>query len=204
MLKIGGWYHATVDNYGENVQLIEDRSGETARYKVRNEAGKEYYVWTHELGPYDSRRDTLKHIEMVRARLDEMIGELQDRQRGHDASKLVEPEKSGYDRLTGALRGARRDGVYVGSEYLAAITDAHDAIQHHYAKNPHHPEHYPDGIAGMTLADLVEMLADWKAASERDGTLSALMGSLEGNIRRWNIDPQLGQILANTIREMEW
>ena len=34
-------------------------------------------------------------------------------------------------------------------------------------QNRHHPEYYEDGIAGMTLVDLEEMLSDWEAASHR-------------------------------------
>ena len=42
------------------------------------------------------------------------------------------------------------------------------AIDHHYANNRHHPEHWPNGINDMTLMDLIEMLADWKAATARN------------------------------------
>ena len=49
----------------------------------------------------------------------------------------------------------------------------------------------------MTLIDIVEMLADWKAASERqlDGNL---LTSIEYNAKRFNISDQLKQILLNT------
>ena len=49
----------------------------------------------------------------------------------------------------------------------------------------------------MTLIDLVEMFADWKAASERqkDGNL---LKSIEVNASRFHIGDQLKQILMNT------
>ena len=73
------------------------------------------------------------------------------------------------------------------------------ALDHHYAKNKHHPEHYPDGINDMTLVDLVEMFADWKAATMRhnDGNL---LKSIEINTKRFNIDKQLAQIFVNTAK----
>ena len=49
----------------------------------------------------------------------------------------------------------------------------------------------------MNLIDIVEMFCDWKAASERqlDGNL---LKSIEKNADRFNMDPQLKQILINT------
>jgi hypothetical protein len=50
-----------------------------------------------------------------------------------------------------------------------------DGLKHHYSHNRHHPEFFgEDGVDGMTLVDLIEMLADWKAATERhdDGDLA--------------------------------
>lgn len=55
----------------------------------------------------------------------------------------------------------------------------------------------------MDLLDIVEMLCDWKAATERhnDGDI---MKSLEINKNRFNIDDQLFAILENTVKRMEW
>ena len=55
----------------------------------------------------------------------------------------------------------------------------------------------------MSLLDLVEMLADWKAAGKRhkDGSMAA---SLRINIDRFQISPQLAKILENTLKEMHW
>jgi hypothetical protein len=59
------------------------------------------------------------------------------------------------------------------------------------------------GILGMSLFDLLEMLADWKAATERhaDGNMAT---SLEKNIQRFHIGPELAQILKNTLKETGW
>jgi hypothetical protein len=53
----------------------------------------------------------------------------------------------------------------------------------------------------MTLIDLVEMLVDWKAASERhdDGNV---LKSIEVNAKRFRISGQLTTILENTAKAM--
>lgn len=111
----------------------------------------------------DSTQDTLMHIAKVQMRLAEIHGHLEARGSVHDASKLEEPEKSGFDVLTFKLANL----TYGTDEYRAALAEGKPTIEHHYAVNTHHPEHWPDGIAGMSLLDIVEMLCDWKAASER-------------------------------------
>jgi hypothetical protein len=55
------------------------------------------------------------------------------------------------------------------------------AIQHHYKANSHHPEFYDNGVEGMSLFDVLEMLLDWKAATERRRTR-----------RGWNRDTNFG------------
>lgn len=65
-------------------------------------------------------------------------------------------------------------------------------------------EYKPDsGVAGMSLLDLIEMLCDWKAATERhnDGSIAR---SLKINRERFNISDQLQSILENTARELNW
>lgn len=65
-------------------------------------------------------------------------------------------------------------------------------------------EEYRRGrLNGMTLVDLIEMLADWKAATERhdDGSLTK---SLTIQKERFGISDQLLQILENTARWFEW
>jgi hypothetical protein len=191
---------------------------------------------------YDSTQDTEEHIQKVHSRLVEVQRELLTRALVHDASKLKEPEKSGYDKLTAKLA----DLVYGSPEYKQALADAKPVIDHHYAHNSHHPEHWPvpeseeidalradilafrqvkevDGelfqrlvgyleqtlidmqsqVNGMSLLDLVEMVCDWKAASERTKQ-GSIEQSLAHNINRFGIDPQLASILYNTVKELGW
>ena len=145
------------------------------------------------MNDYDSTQDTLDHIAKVRQNLWEFTHELERRGQEHDASKLQSPEKEAFDEVTPQLRGL----TYGSEEYKANIAKLGEALQHHYAVNSHHPEHYPNGIDGMTLCDLVEMFCDWKAATERhaDGNLER---SIEINRERFGMSDQLAAIFENT------
>jgi hypothetical protein len=143
--------------------------------------------------------DTRDHIGKVQARLQEAISALTIRAAHHDESKLQEPERSGY----AALQLRLSDAVYGTDEYRARLAECQDTIRHHYAANDHHPEHYPGGIASMSLLSLIEMLCDWKAAGERtkEGNMRQ---SLDVNRRRFGPDDMLYGILENTARELGW
>lgn len=78
-----------------------------------------------------------------------------------------------------------------------------EGLRHHYAHNRHHPEHFPDGVNGMTLVDLIEMLADWKAATERGRDVD-LARTLQMNCERFGITAQLVDILVNTAHHYRW
>jgi hypothetical protein len=127
------------------------------------------------------------------------MGEINIRSSIHDLSKLHDPEKAIFDEMTPKLKGS----TYGSEEYKGFLAQMKPALDHHYAKNPHHPEHYPNGIDGMSLLDLLEMLCDWKAAGERhaDGSMER---SLTVNRERFKIGPQLQAILRNTAQELGW
>jgi hypothetical protein len=143
---------------------------------------------------YDSTVDTLKHIKRVNELLIRFAKDLMWRSTYHDNSKLRDPEKSLFDEYTPKLAGC----TYGSDEYKQFLNGLKVALEHHYANNSHHPEHYPNGVEGMDLLDVVEMLLDWKAATERtkDGDI---LKSIDINEKRFNISPQLAQILRNTI-----
>ncbi len=148
------------------------------------------------MSDYDSAKDTQDHIEKVRWNIWEFTEELDKRARTHDASKLQSPEKEVFDEVTPLLRGL----TYGRPEYHANTAKLGEALKHHYANNSHHPEYHENGIAGMTLCDLVEMFCDWKAATERhaDGNLER---SIEINRERFGMSDQLAAIFQNT---REW
>jgi hypothetical protein len=139
--------------------------------------------------------ETRKHQQRVTEILHLFMSKLMDRADVHDKSKTESPEVETFAVYTAKLRGV----TYGSDEYKRYLSEMEPALKHHYAKNRHHPEHFPEGVTDMTLIDVVEMLADWKAASERhdDGNI---LQSIEKNRKRFNIDAQLAAILINTVK----
>ncbi len=203
--------------------------------------------------PQDSKADTLEHIRRVNDLILTACHGLLLRAKLHDNSKLVEPEKSAFDRL----KALSLSGMAYGSdEYRACLRAEKPAIDHHYKANSHHPEFYPpvettevgamlrvaadecestakgaigsagqrevnllfdfakfqratadqleSSVNGMSLFDVLEMLLDWKAATERMKDGGDIQASLIHNTDRFKLSPQLAAILGNTIREMGW
>lgn len=146
----------------------------------------------------DSRPETYKHIQEVQRRMHNCIVDLMHRQHGHDQSKLVSPELEAFDEFTPMLAGL----TYGSDEYKATLAKMKPALDHHNAINRHHPEHWSDGIRGMSLLDLVEMLCDWKAATLRhsDGDIRR---SIEINQKRFGYSDELKQIFLNTLNVVE-
>lgn len=146
---------------------------------------------------YDSAQDTLAHIARVAHLLALCQEELAERANVHDNSKLEEPEKSAFDIATPKLAGL----TFGSDEYKQALADLGPALGHHYASNSHHPQYYRDGVNDMNLFDIIEMLMDWKAASERHDN-GDIVSSVEINVERFNIEPQLADVLRNTVHFM--
>ena len=146
----------------------------------------------------ECRVETQKHIDKVRKYIRFFTDKLTDRAEKHDASKMESPEIELFAEHTERLSEIE----YGSDEYKAELEALKPALDHHYAVNRHHPQHYPNSISDMNLIDIVEMIADWKASSERynDGNL---LKSIEINAKRFNIDEQLTQILLNTARTMD-
>lgn len=143
----------------------------------------------------NATEDTLKHIDAVRVLLWHFGDLLSDRSNHHDASKLEPPEKEMYEIFRPKL-----DSLNIESdEYKAALKEMGTALQHHYTANRHHPEHFENGVSGMTLVDVVEMVCDWKAAAGRKGEAV----NLEWARKRFGIDPQLLTIIANTLEALK-
>jgi hypothetical protein len=148
---------------------------------------------------YDSTKDTEKHRVRVAELLNTVVEELQKRAEKHDLSKFNPPEKEAFDEATPKLKNL----VYGSEEYKSSLRSIEPAIKHHYSVNRHHPEHFENGISGMSLIDLVEMLADWKASSERHET-GDIESSMQVNKQRFEIDSQLTSVLQNTIKDLGW
>ena len=112
---------------------------------------------------YESRPETYAHIAEVRGLLLKGVMDLLRRSHHHDQSKLEPPEVETFNEFTPKLK----DLTYGSDEYRECLRAMKPALEHHYAHNRHHPEHFANGVLGMDLFDLVEMLSDWIAASRR-------------------------------------
>lgn len=152
-----------------------------------------------ELTPQEQQTnwETSKHIQNVQHYIFRIIAELILRAEKHDKSKLESPEVEYFTQFTSELRGT----TYGSPEYYELLKKLQPALDHHYASNSHHPEAHENGINDMTLIDLIEMLADWKAASLRhaDGNV---MKSIEINKDRFKVSPQLVDIFKNTVKAL--
>lgn len=137
--------------------------------------------------------ETYEHIQQVQYFVQILVKDLLDRALKHDQSKLATPEVELFTTETPNLATT----TYGSEEFNAAKKRLGPALEHHYAKNRHHPEHFPDGIEGMNLLDLIEMFCDWKASSMRhnDGNL---LKSIEINAKRFEMSRQLTKIFENT------
>lgn len=148
---------------------------------------------------YDSTEDTRAHKVNVSHLLSDVCYQLIERSIRHDDTKLSDPEKSVFDEVTPKLKTT----TYGSDEYFDTLKDMEIALTHHYANNTHHPEHFDNGIAGMSLLDLIEMLADWKAAGMRHSD-GSLQDSLAFNEKRFGVSGQLASIFRNTVVELGW
>lgn len=143
----------------------------------------------------DCIRDTKEHISQVREFMLIFAQELINRALVHDRSKLESPEVEIFTEFTPKLK----QSTYGSKEYKTFLREMQVALKHHYANNSHHPEHYQNGIRDMDLADIVEMLCDWKAATLRhaDGDI---VKSIEYNKNRFNYSEDLELIFKNSIK----
>lgn len=148
--------------------------------------------------PYDSRPDTWQHIHTVQILMSEVVADLTGRALDHDQSKLVSPEVEVFDRVTPKLHGL----TYGSDEYKASLAEMGEGLAHHYAMNSHHPEHW-GSYRGMNLLDVIEMLADWKAATLRhaDGDLAR---SIDINAERFGMSDEFANLLRKTAKDLGW
>lgn len=171
----------------------------------------------------DSTQDTLVHRQMVvdfatdfctslleradgygdktisDAALD-FCNDIMDRAYRHDESKLHEPEKERFD-YVGTHQHLSKH-TYGSDEYKKSLEYLGPALDHHYQENDHHPQHFPNGISGMNLMQLVEMWLDWLAACKRNKN-GNIYQSLEVNRDRFKISDQLYNVLLNQADVVE-
>jgi len=140
-----------------------------------------------------TNNETFRHIERLRNLLNICVRDLLSRGELHDQTKLESPEVEIFTEYTPKLAKC----TYGSKEYNSYLKEIGQILEHHYASNRHHPEHFKNGIEDMNLLDIVEMLCDWKAASERHDN-GNIRKSIEINGDRFKLSPQLIKILENT------
>lgn len=153
---------------------------------------------------------TRKHIQSVQRGLHRFATELMERGVVHDESKFSDDEMIPLKQMQTDI-DTRGPAPYGSDLYNERTKMLGPMLDSHYRKNSHHPQHYEqkyggplpakEGIAGMTLGDLVEMFFDWKAASERNGEK---VFNLTTAFNDKNMDPQLRAIFENTARAYGW
>ena len=142
--------------------------------------------------------ETRKHIQEVGNLLQQVAIALLHRATQHDMSKLAPPERKTFEEYTPMLA----DTTYNSTEYKGYLKKLGPALVHHYKVNAHHPEHHRNGIDDMNLVDIVEMLCDWIAASKRHNDGDPYHSIIK-NQQRFQMAPQLTNILLNTVDELE-
>lgn len=152
--------------------------------------------------PYNAADETRKHIDRVRANIEAITADLHQRAQVHDESKF-DPIEMDILQKVGELN--RREPAPFGTpEYDARKATMGPMLEHHYAANDHHPEHYEferggsfvNGVAGMNLMALVEMFANWAAAAadrDPDGTMNLTFAC-----QKYEIPPMLESVFRNT------
>lgn len=141
--------------------------------------------------------ETMRHIEKVRNYLNSVIRNLLNRAEKHDQSKLESPEVEVFTEYTPQLEHL----TFGQADYAECKKKMAPALEHHYARNRHHPEHHKNGVNDMTLLDLIEMLVDCKSSSERQNN-GNLFKSMESLGNHFGMSAQLIRIMENTAKEL--
>lgn len=144
--------------------------------------------------PSDYVNDLIDHKQRVAGYMQAIANDLFRRATIHDHSKFSPEEFEAYEQAFPDLQ----QYAYGTEEFGATLQKIRPAIAHHYAVNDHHPEHFPGGVNHMTLVQLIEMVCDWLAASERSQTDFAQ--GLEANKTRFSLEDQLFEVLRNTVQ----
>lgn len=173
---------------------------------------------------YDSKIDTLAHIDKVRKNLKYITDQLEDSilsgdindtpllyrihmrdiidrllARGlmHDVSKLDSFEKNMYDEYVPKLKKAE----YGTEEYKNILSQMGPALEHHYKSNRHHPEYFENNMNDMHIVDVVETMMDFKGAA--DVRYQNILDTIDYNQERFGYDNNLHTLFVNTFSEMQ-
>ena len=148
---------------------------------------------------FDFLCDTLLHMSEVRENLEQFTAALRQRGESHDRSKLQE---LGFDAFV-STREKFKKANYGTPEYQECVELTRPAVEHHYSQNSHHTAYFANGVDGMSLVDVVEMISDWRAAARRSPD-KTLEDTLDYAKKKYGIGDQLFGIILNTLRALGW
>jgi len=148
---------------------------------------------------FDFLTDTILHISEVQENLEIIAGELRQRGFAHDRTKLQQLEFDGFV----STREKFKKANYGSPEYQECVELTKPAVEHHYANNRHHTGYHKNGINDMTFIDIIEMIADWRAAARRSPD-KTLQDTLNYAFKKYKIEPQLQGIFLNTLKGLKW
>ena len=142
----------------------------------------------------------VRHRELVGDYLESLAGYFRYRAREHDRTKLQLDEFDGF----AEINRTARDHAYGSEEYDASLAAAKadgGCIALHFSRNRHHPEYFKS-VKDMGLFDLMEMVIDWKAASETYGRASMAEG-LAVHRNRFDFDDWQWKVIEEMVRFVE-
>lgn len=148
--------------------------------------------------PSEYVKDLVDHKRRVARYMQSVANELFWRASVHDNSKFSPEEFELYEQAFPALQKY----AYGTEEFKTELRRIQPAIEHHYMHNDHHPEYFSDpGINSMNLIQIIEMVCDWLAASER--SQADIRKGLEINRERFGITEQLAEVIKNTVKDLK-
>jgi hypothetical protein len=148
---------------------------------------------------FDFLCDTMLHVSEVQENLEQISSELRKRAFAHDRTKFQALE---FDSFV-STREDFKKANYGTPEYQKCCDIVQPALDNHYSNNRHHTGYHKNGIYDMNLIDILEMLADWKAASRRSPT-QTFKESLPKCYKKYNINETLQKIIETTLKDLGW
>lgn len=143
---------------------------------------------------------TRTHMKDVSDALMGCAAEILIRARDHDLSKLEDVE---HEKFSLAASRFKEAGNEFGSEgYEKTKEWLGSALEHHYENNSHHPEHYDNGIGGMNLFDVLEMLIDWRCASMRRSDEGVI--DFDIMFEKYECSDELQEIIKKTAEYLDF
>ena len=147
----------------------------------------------------DEFRDRInQHRLSLQVGIQRITDELFGRAIKHDIDKLKEENFEVFYLAQKNFANVK----FCSDGHKKAMESLKPAIDEHYKVAEHHPQHHENGVNGMTLIDMLEMLVDWKSANVAYCNGGTFIESMKSNKERFNIDDQLFSVLVNTARHL--